>query len=139
MPIQSDKEVPGGAKATLSVLDCACFNARQAARAITEAAQSRLSTIHASREDLADKAAFTDSERMTSAYAHFDNVICGGDWYFSKDHSRDSLSEDYAELLAALWASGLQRIYRVDLTRPPFDIPVVKVIAPGLQYDHRMV
>jgi len=35
MPIQSDKDGPGGAKATPSVLDCACFNARQAARAIT--------------------------------------------------------------------------------------------------------
>lgn len=110
-----------------------------AIRAITEAAQSRLSTIHASREDLTDKAAFVDSERLTSAYEYFDNVTCGGDWYFSKDRSHASLSEDYAGLLSALATSGFERIYRVDLTRQPFSIPVVKVIVPGFQFDHRMV
>jgi DNA-binding MarR family transcriptional regulator len=35
MPIKSDHEGPEPAKGTPSVLDCACFNARQAARAIT--------------------------------------------------------------------------------------------------------
>ena len=108
-----------------------------AIRAITEAAQSRLSMIHASREDLTDKPAFVNSGRLDEAYTFFDGLISSADWRGFADDSRTSLSEDYARLLAALYAAGLTRIYRVDLSRAPFDIPVVKVLVPGLSFDER--
>jgi ribosomal protein S12 methylthiotransferase accessory factor len=110
-----------------------------AIRAITEAAQSRLSLIHASREDLAEKAAFVDPERMRRSHAFFDGIIGGGDWCFVKDHSCESLSADHDTLLPALASQGFDRIFRVDLTRAGFDIPVVKVIVPGMMFDERMV
>ncbi|MBI5509612.1 MAG: YcaO-like family protein [Deltaproteobacteria bacterium] len=110
-----------------------------AIRAITEAAQSRLAMIHASREDVAHKPAFTDHDKLSRGYAFFDNIIGGGDWRFLCDYSRASLRDDYERLVAALATCGAGQILRVDLTRAPFNIPVVKVIVPGFRFDDRLV
>jgi ribosomal protein S12 methylthiotransferase accessory factor YcaO len=40
---------------------------------------------------------------------------------------------DHEAVFAALWEAGPRQVYRVDLTRPSVGIPVVKVIAPGLE------
>jgi ribosomal protein S12 methylthiotransferase accessory factor len=34
-----------------------------------------------------------------------------------------------------LRAIGIQRVIAVDLTRPEFGIPVVRVVIPGLEWD----
>jgi len=102
-----------------------------ALRAITEAAQSRLTFIHGSREDLkSDSYEFDETHRRLGAYFRGQR----GDlaWNEIADHSSNDLCQDFETVLRGLLAAGYSRIYRVDLTNSRFGIPVVKVLAPGL-------
>jgi ribosomal protein S12 methylthiotransferase accessory factor len=103
-----------------------------ASRAITEAAQARLTFIHGSREDLTDElyASATTQNRLRDFFAQ---LRPSRRWPELADRSTPSLSEDLGLLLASLTAQGFHRILRVDLTRAPSHIPVVKVLVPGLR------
>ena len=46
--------------------------------------------------------------------------------------SEASVDADLAAVLDALARAGHDRVYRTDLSRAPFDVPVVKVQVPGL-------
>jgi ribosomal protein S12 methylthiotransferase accessory factor len=102
-----------------------------AVRAITEAAQSRLTFIHGSREDLWEESyAFTDAH--SQLYAFFERQRGDLGWGSIAERASDDLLQDLETVISALKSDGYTRIYRVELTRPPFDIPVVKVLVPGL-------
>jgi ribosomal protein S12 methylthiotransferase accessory factor len=45
----------------------------------------------------------------------------------------DTLDEDVAWELDRLRSAGIDRVVVVDLTKPEFGIPVVRVIIPGLE------
>ena len=45
------------------------------------------------------------------------------------------LAEDLRWALARLRAVGIARAVAVDLTRPDFAIPVVRLVIPGLEWD----
>ena len=45
----------------------------------------------------------------------------------------ETFNEDVAWELDCLQAAGIQRVIVVDLTRPEFGLPVVRVIIPGLE------
>jgi ribosomal protein S12 methylthiotransferase accessory factor len=47
----------------------------------------------------------------------------------------DDLTEDLQWALDRLRASGIARAIAVDLTRPEFEIPVVRLVIPGLEWD----
>ena len=47
--------------------------------------------------------------------------------------SNESFEEDVYEVLERLKAVGIESVLVVNLTRPEIDIPVVKVIVPGLE------
>jgi len=47
------------------------------------------------------------------------------------------LGRDLRWELERLRAAGITRVIAVDLTRPEFAIPVVKVVIPGLECDIR--
>ena len=50
-------------------------------------------------------------------------------------HNTDDVAIDLRWELERLRAIGIQRVIAVDLTRPEFGIPVVRVVIPGLEWD----
>lgn len=104
-----------------------------ATRAITEAAQSRLTFIHGAREDLAaDSYNFTPAhERLRAFFARQRGDLA---WDTIGENATGDLAADLDRVLAGLAAAGHGAVYRVDLTHPRFGIPVIKVAVPGLGY-----
>lgn len=107
-----------------------------AVRALTEAVQSRLTTIHGTREDTvkAEFARRIGYERMKRINKR----------WFSPSPERASLSElrsfsgkDFLEdiryTLERLGSAGLREVIVVDLTRGETGVPAVRVIVPGLE------
>jgi ribosomal protein S12 methylthiotransferase accessory factor len=107
-----------------------------ATRAITEAAQSRLTFIHGSREDLTPDA-YLRSHR--EVYDFFDRIEGTTPWRTFRDRADDDLLQDYAYILHRLSARGYKNIFRVNMTRSPFEIPVAKVLVSGLSVNHNLV
>ncbi|WP_300061578.1 YcaO-like family protein [uncultured Roseobacter sp.] len=107
-------------------------------RTLNEAAQTRLNYISGAREDLFH-AEFTAAGRAAKTDAFADLLL-------PPPHQRrfDSgagarladLHADLAWLQSRLQGTGIEEICVVDLTRAPFDIPVVRVIIPGLEAPH---
>jgi YcaO-like protein with predicted kinase domain len=107
------------------------------ARALTEAAQIRLTYIAGIRDDLspvdynesaADKlgAALLDAVSQAAAARSFRDV---------PSYDADDMAVDLRWELERLRAIGIERIIAVDLTRPDFGIPVVRMVIPGLEWD----
>jgi ribosomal protein S12 methylthiotransferase accessory factor len=101
-----------------------------AIRAITEAAQTRLTYIHGSREDIKKATYEVDKRRL---YEFFFGIKADTPWQSLTVSKSNSLSEDYEETMNHLRAGGFTNLYRVDMTREPFNIPVVKVVIPGMR------
>jgi YcaO-like protein with predicted kinase domain len=108
-------------------------------RALTEAAQTRLTYIAGIRDDLLP-AKYKESPDAEIADALFDalstqspplafNSIAG--------FAGDDLAEDLRILLDRLQAVGVERVVAVDLTQPELAIPVMRVVVPGLEGDPR--
>ena len=109
------------------------------ARALTEAAQTRLTYIAGIRDDLLP-AKYQEPPNAEIAEALLDALAAQ-----SEPVSFDSLSgiagddlcQDLRFLLQHLDAGGMARVVAVDLTRPEFGVPVVRVVIPGLEGDPR--
>ncbi|WP_375767467.1 YcaO-like family protein [Archangium gephyra] len=118
-----------------------CHPAREVAllRALTEAAQVRLTIISGARDDMGVTRcyeAFRDPavwrhqvERMRREppARHFQDV---------PTFAGRSFEEDVAWELERLAAVGLRQVVVVDLSRPEFCVPVVRVVVPGLEALH---
>jgi ribosomal protein S12 methylthiotransferase accessory factor len=114
-----------------------CHPARGVAlsRALTEAAQSRLTLIAGSRDDM-DLGLYQSARE-----AEWPRRLRG--WMGEEGPGRSfrdvpegagaSLDEDVAWELERLRAVGITEVVVVDLTRPEFQIPVVRVVVPGLE------
>ena len=101
-----------------------------AIRAITEAAQTRLTYIHGSRQDI-KKASYEMDQRKP--YEFFSGMRADTPWQSLSINKNSSLTEDYEETLGLLKEAGFANLFRVDMTREPFNIPVVKVVIPGMR------
>ena len=105
-------------------------------RALTEAVQSRLTSIAGSRDDMFhyETKANLDDVRAVAEVAQrpADKVFSG------VDLSGETFEEDVACLGAALARIGVDDVAVVDLTRPQVGIPVVKVVAAGLEAEPDM-
>jgi ribosomal protein S12 methylthiotransferase accessory factor len=111
-----------------------------ASRAITEAIQSRLTLIHGSREDVEEEAYRSGARAVhEKVYAFFDRLKPNAVWDSLRDPASDSLETDLGTVIDALVTAGYRRIFRVDLTRAPFALPVVKVIVPGMRINRNLV
>ncbi len=101
-------------------------------RALTEAAQARLTLIAGSRDDVTPAAALA---LRTSATSQPDDPRRPpGPLAFSGvSMSAGSFEEDVAILVDALRRHGVVRAVVVDLTRESIGVPVVKVVVPGLR------
>jgi ribosomal protein S12 methylthiotransferase accessory factor len=108
-------------------------------RALTEAAQIRLTHIVGIRDDLPPShyeesldqkigAALLDAISQASEPRRFCDI---------PDYSSDDLMLDVAWELERLSAAGLDQVVAVDLTRPDFGIPVVRLVVPGLEWEWR--
>ncbi len=99
-------------------------------RALTEAAQSRLTFIAGSRDDLypscyetrVQPTAHRGSRPPTRGFRECPSPPLGA-----------TFQDDLQTTLRLLDAAGIRRVVAVDLTRPEFGIPVVMVVIPGLR------
>jgi ribosomal protein S12 methylthiotransferase accessory factor len=103
-------------------------------RALTEAAQTRLTIIAGTRDDLAR----SRYEQMGNPLISWQQVS-----WSENDGVRslreapncdaESFDEDLKWLLERLRHAGAERVVVVDLTKPEFNLPVVRVAIPGLE------
>ena len=114
-----------------------CHPAKQIAfsRALTEAAQSRLTFISGSRDDLdrdnyrrflhpETKQHWRTLMETNGAMRSFHDIVT---W------EGETFDEDMVWELERLRLTGISRVVVVDLTKPDFGLPVVRVLIPGLE------
>jgi YcaO-like protein with predicted kinase domain len=105
------------------------------ARALTEAAQGRLTRISGSRDDLFGQV-FDDSEarRMAAATrALFLSHPPAVSFLDMPTAEHETVEEDVRWICDALQAAGFHQILVLDLTRPDLQIPVVRIVVPYLE------
>ena len=108
------------------------------ARALTEAAQTRVTYIAGGRDDFFpfDYARATDPELLAEIWDRL-TTPCDEPAMF-EDLARTAtrgLGEDLEVLVERLRAAGSDSVIVVDLTHPELRVPVVKVIVPGRATD----
>jgi ribosomal protein S12 methylthiotransferase accessory factor len=103
-------------------------------RALTEAAQERLTIIAGARDDarreqykLLMHADTTERARQELAQPGPQRPFGGAEW------RSDTFDADIGWMLERLRAVGVQQVVAIDLTRPEFRVPVVKIVIPGLE------
>ena len=114
-----------------------CHLVREVAllRALTEAAQSRLTFIAGARDDMPREGYEQYLDRETyEAWRRFMAPQVGGrNFQDVPSHHGSSFDDDVRWQLDRLKAVGIDEVVVVDLTKPEFKIPVVRVIVPGLE------
>jgi ribosomal protein S12 methylthiotransferase accessory factor len=103
-------------------------------RAVTEAAQARLTIIAGSRDDVfhAHFARQTNIEALKNLRERLLDKP-GALHFASRSLATDSFDGDVDVVCQALQRVGIDSVIVVDLTRPEVGVPVVKVIVPGLE------
>lgn len=104
-------------------------------RALTEAAQSRLTIIAGSRDDL-PRDRYSSAVDLQRLRAQRESTFGGPALRsFTSAPSYDSpdVGDDVAWQKERLIAAGLRQVLVVDLTKEELGIPVVRVIVPGLE------
>ncbi|WP_170376824.1 YcaO-like family protein [Ruegeria atlantica] len=107
-------------------------------RALTEAAQTRLTYISGARDDL-DPVEFTDQAKMDrGCYVRdlIDSTAADQRFDDCPSHVTGSFDEDLELLLQRLAAVGISQVVTVDLSRPEIDIAVIRAVIPGLEAPH---
>jgi YcaO-like protein with predicted kinase domain len=103
-------------------------------RALTEAAQARLTVIAGTRDDLgvATYLRGRDAEFVSRCCAV---MALAAKRSFSEvaTHDGATFADDVAWELELLARAGIEEVAIVDLTKREFEIPVVRVIVPGLE------
>ncbi|MEM7349914.1 MAG: YcaO-like family protein [Acidobacteriota bacterium] len=119
-----------------SGLGCHPCRAVAALRALTEAAQTRLIYITGSRDDR-DRRAYEEISNPETVRKARELVLepkeLPMDFRTIPSHDHGTLAEDVRWELDRLAAAGLEQVVVVDLERPEFGVPVVRVVIPGLE------
>jgi ribosomal protein S12 methylthiotransferase accessory factor len=104
-------------------------------RALTEAAQSRLTLIAGSRDDvLRDHYVQMRSQDRVERYrAELASVQGTRAFDDGTGAENDTFDADVSWELERLRAAGIERAIVVDLTKPELGIPVVRTVVPGLE------
>jgi YcaO-like protein with predicted kinase domain len=108
-------------------------------RALTEAVQVRTTYIVGAREDIrrSDYHGSTLEHRNSSAGALMRPVEQMRDFTSTPSQQFANFRAEVAWLVERLEGAGIRQAIAVDLTRPEFDLPVVRVVVPGLEgSDH---
>jgi ribosomal protein S12 methylthiotransferase accessory factor len=103
-------------------------------RALTEAAQARLTLISGSRDDLPPEL-YGAARRAEAIATHVSELDTdSGRPFTDVAHVPGAtIDEDLTHELDRLRAVGVRRAILVDLTRPECEIPVVRMVVPGLE------
>jgi YcaO-like protein with predicted kinase domain len=103
-----------------------------ALRALTEAAQSRLTVISGSRDDLSPTGyqKKKSGESRAPAFAH---VMGSHHFATIQSHDFDTINDDVEYLLGALRNVGIEQIIGLDLTPADCPLSIVRVVVPGLE------
>ena len=118
-----------------------CHPAREIAllRALTEAVQVRTTYIVGSREDI-DHADYQEAileARRRRARILMRPIGSMSDFEAGPRQAFDAFESEVGWLLERLGGAGIGQVIAVDLTRPEFSVPVVRVVVPGLEgSDH---
>lgn len=107
-------------------------------RAMTEAAQTRLTYISGARDDLDPSEFTTDAVAAKGRYVRglIDGSDATGRFPACPTISNATFRDDLAWLLDRLACVGLDQVLTVDLSRAEFGIPVIRAIIPGLEAPH---
>ncbi len=116
---------------------CHADRAIALSRALTEAAQTRLTYITGIRDDLSptEYAAAPGDGIRDALFAALARAAEPAGFDAAPSFVADDLTTDLQWALGRLNSAGVGRAIAVDLTRPEFDIPVVRMIIPGLEWD----
>jgi len=99
-------------------------------RAVAEAAQARLTRLAGSRDDLtADWFRHASPPPPESPPASAPVPLAAGPGF-----QGETVEDDLRFVVAQLTERGFRDILAVDLARPEFGLPVVRVLAPGLEH-----
>jgi YcaO-like protein with predicted kinase domain len=114
-----------------------CHRSRAIAlsRALTEAAQSRLTAIAGARDDI-ERSCYERMRAPRQIAAAIAELAAPGalrPFTASADSFSQRFEDDLDAVLAALRGAGLTEVVVVDLTRPELGLPVVRVVVPGLE------
>jgi ribosomal protein S12 methylthiotransferase accessory factor len=108
-------------------------------RAISEAAQTRLTMISGSRDDLyrTKYLDLQDRSKMIKEWEYVSKVPATRDFMEVPTYTNDTFEADTSILLHQLERVGISEVLIVDLTHREIGIPVAKVICPALNYGRR--
>ena len=107
-------------------------------RALTEAAQTRLTYISGARDDL-DPEEFTpqaSAERTQYVRSLLDQTKATARLEDCPDCSSTTFEEDLSRILSKLARAGMRQVLTVDLSRPGLGVAVVRAVIPGLEAPH---
>jgi len=127
----------GGAARSAIGQGCHLNPAIALSRALTEAAQHRLTVISGARDDLGE-AEYAAPDDETQELRR-ELLIAGRaerPFAAAPTFESDNLRDDAAHIVARLAAVGVEEAFVADLTKPEFDIPVVRAVIPGLEGPH---
>jgi ribosomal protein S12 methylthiotransferase accessory factor len=107
-------------------------------RALTEAAQTRLTLISGARDDMgvARLAAVNDRGRHEQLLAALERSVPRRSFTAVETQETESIEEDLAWELHRVRAIGVTQVIAIELTKPAIGIPVVRVVIPGLEGIH---
>jgi ribosomal protein S12 methylthiotransferase accessory factor len=134
------REGPGNTRMPLGAFcgaGCHLSRAVALSRAITEAAQSRLTYISGSRDDLKRHNYEEPAHQRISELANrlWESRIPARRFDEVPDEARGDFESDLNFLLERVRAAGAEHVCVVDLTKKEFGIPVVRLMVPGLELD----
>ena len=113
-----------------------CHPARNIAlsRALTEAVQVRTTYISGARDDLMPEEYGNPLLARRQAWAkQLKGPAPARAYRGGPDYRSDTFNEDVAWLLRQVCRVGIEQVVAVNLTQPEFDLPVLRVVIPGLE------
>ncbi len=127
----------GGAARSAVGQGCHLDPAIALSRALTEAAQHRLTVISGARDDLgADEYAAPDPEIQALRRDLLANGAAPRRFDATPAFVSDDLEADARFLVERLAAVGVTEIFAVDLSKPEIGVPVMRAVIPGLEGPH---
>lgn len=107
-------------------------------RALTEAAQSRLTVISGSRDDIFhdDYQRYHSPQTYQRFYESLTSPLPMQDFQTIPTWEHPTFNQDLAVQLKHLRSAGINRVIVVNLTKPELGIPVVRVVIPRLEGVH---
>lgn len=104
-------------------------------RALTEAAQSRLTMIAGSRDDLRRSRydLWRNADSLRQWHRQYEEQEPALDFRQSPHHETDRFEDDVQWLLGILERAGVRRAVVFDLSHDGLEIPVFRVVVPGFE------